>query len=405
VKILARLEHDQLTSLRLLASTIRAFVFSSMWLGQCRNGGEKSLVRFLFGTAAWHGVTTAIGQWGLPRSTVGSRQPSAAKLTAMYLITGAAWASGRVSDSVVELLRGNGEPVRVMVRRDDGRANRFRELGAEVVVADLTSPVDVVEAMRDVTRMFFNTHISFDYLQEVATVCAAAGELGGLEVVVNLSQMTVAQMTLTSSEESRQQRLFWLAEQIMNWSGVPAVHVRPTMLLDNPLFTVLARRSVREHDVLALPFGTGRTSPIAAEDVARVVAALLLTPPKPGQVYGLTGPQVRTTIGCASICGNRGCPTSFSNISRPWCVCIARTATTAPLMTSNRSPVNPHRPSSTTSPRTRTCFPKSAAVGTLVPAREARRAPGSRLAVRKRLTRRKRLWRSGCMPVVNRPAP
>jgi uncharacterized protein YbjT (DUF2867 family) len=77
-------------------------------------------------------------------------------LTAMYLTTGAAWASGRVSDSVVELLRGKGEPVRVMVRRDDGRANRFRELGAEVVVADLTHPVDVVEAMRDVTRMFFN---------------------------------------------------------------------------------------------------------------------------------------------------------------------------------------------------------------------------------------------------------
>ena len=49
------------------------------------------------------------------------RQPPAATLTAMYLITGAAWASGRVSDSVVELLRGKGEPVRVMVRRDDGR--------------------------------------------------------------------------------------------------------------------------------------------------------------------------------------------------------------------------------------------------------------------------------------------
>jgi hypothetical protein len=78
----------------------------------------------------------------------------------------------------------------------------------------------------------------------------------------------------------------------MNWSGVPLVHVRPTVLSDNPLFTVLARRSVCEHDVLALPFGTGRTSPIAAEDVARVVTALLLTPPKAGQVYELTGPQV-----------------------------------------------------------------------------------------------------------------
>lgn len=217
----------------------------------------------------------------------------------MYLITDAAWASGRVSDSVVELLRGKGEPVRVTVRGDDGRANRFRELGADVVIADLTSAVDVVEAMRGVTRMFFNTHISYDYLQEVAVVCAAARELGGLKVVVNMSQMTVSQMTLTSSEESHQQRLFWLAEQIMNWSGVPVVHVRPTVLLDNPLFTVLAKRSLRDRDVLALPFGTGRTSPIAAEDVAQVVATLLITPPKAGQVYALTGPQVLDVEGLA----------------------------------------------------------------------------------------------------------
>ena len=35
-----------------------------------------------------------------------------------------------------------------------------------------------------------------------------------------------------------------------------------------------------------------RTSPIAADDVARVVAALLLAPPQAGQAYGLTGPQL-----------------------------------------------------------------------------------------------------------------
>ena len=217
----------------------------------------------------------------------------------MYLVTGAAGFSGGVSDSVVERLRGDGVQVMAMVRRDNARANRLRELGAEVVVGDLSSPPDVVDAMRDVTRMFFNTYISFDYLQETAIVCAAARELGGLEVIVNRSQMTVSQMTLTSSEESRQQRLHWLSEQIMNWSGVPVVHVRPTVLLDSPMVTVLARRSVRDRDVLALPFGTGRTSPIAAEDVARVVAALLLNPPKAGQVYGLTGPEVLDLKGLA----------------------------------------------------------------------------------------------------------
>ena len=217
----------------------------------------------------------------------------------MYLVTGAAGFSGGVSDSVVERLRGDGVQVRAMVRRDNARANWLRELGAEVVVGDLSSPPNVVDAMRDVTRVFFNTYISFDYLQETAIVCAAARELGGLAVIVNRSQMTVSQMTLTSSEESRQQRLHWLSEQIMNWSGVPVVHVRPTVLLDSPMFTVLARRSVRDRDVLALPFGTGRTSPIAAEDVARVVAALLLNPPKAGQVYGLTGPEVLDLKGLA----------------------------------------------------------------------------------------------------------
>lgn len=212
----------------------------------------------------------------------------------MYLITASARTLdlGRVSQSVVELLRSKGEPVRAMVCLDDALADRLRELGAEVVVGELTSPADVVNAMRDVTRMFFNSRISLDYLQETAIVCVAARELGGLEVIVNMSQMTVSQMTLTSNQESRQQRLLWLSEQIMNWSGVPVVHVRPTVLLNNPLFTVCARRSVRDRGVLALPFGTGRTSPISAEDVARVVVALLLTPPKDGQVYGLTGPQV-----------------------------------------------------------------------------------------------------------------
>ncbi|WP_232070243.1 NAD(P)H-binding protein [Mycobacterium noviomagense] len=196
-----------------------------------------------------------------------------------------------MNDLVVELLLGNGEQVRVVVRRHDARASRLRELGAEVVVTDLTSSGHVADAMRGIRRILFNTRVSLEYLQETAIVCAAARELGAVEVVINMSQMTVAQMTLTSTQESRAHRLYWLAEQIMNWSGLPVVHVRPTVLLDSPLFTVLARRSVREHGVLALPFGAGRTSPIAADDVARVVATLLLAPPKTGQVYGLTGPQ------------------------------------------------------------------------------------------------------------------
>ena len=45
-------------------------------------------------------------------------------------------------------------------------------------------------------------------------------------------------------------------------------------------------------NAIRLPFGEGKTSPVAAGDVARVLAALLADPrPHIGKVYHLTGPQ------------------------------------------------------------------------------------------------------------------
>jgi uncharacterized protein YbjT (DUF2867 family) len=80
--------------------------------------------------------------------------------------------------------------------------------------------------------------------------------------------------------------------RVLNWSGLPVVHIRPTSFLDNPLFTTLAARSIRENGTIALPFATGRTSPVAVDDVARVVSTVLRDPvPHIGHVYELTGPR------------------------------------------------------------------------------------------------------------------
>ena len=218
----------------------------------------------------------------------------------MYLITGAGGGIGSVSRRVVQLLLDGGAQVRAMVRRDDDRADQLRAMGADVIVGDLTSAGDIVAAMDGASRMFFNMSVSPDYLRATAEVCAVALDRGHLDVIVNMSQMTVSQMTLTSTDESKQHRLHWLAEHVLNWSGLPVIHVRPTVFLDNPLFTFLASQTVRERGVLVLPFGTGRTSPIAADDVARVVAALLRDPAdRIGQVYELTGPEVLDINGLA----------------------------------------------------------------------------------------------------------
>ncbi|OBB17830.1 hydroxylase [Mycobacteriaceae bacterium 1482268.1] len=218
----------------------------------------------------------------------------------MYLITGAGGGIGSVSRTVVGLLLDDGLPVRAMVRRDDDRAAALRDVGAEVVIGDLTNPQDVANAMKGVDRMFFNMSVSPDYLTATSIVCAVALEASPVEVIVNMSQMTVSQMTLTSTSESTQHRLHWLAEHIVNWSGVPAVHVRPTVFMENPLLTVLAAGSIRDRGALLLPFGSGRTSPIAAYDVARVVGAILREPVgRTGSVYELTGPQVLDIDGLA----------------------------------------------------------------------------------------------------------
>ena len=219
---------------------------------------------------------------------------------APYLLTGVGSGYSSVSRLVAEQLLDRGQPVRAMVHRDDGRADALRARGADIVVGDLTNPADVAQALRGVRRVFFNMAVSADYLEAAAVVCAIADERCDLEVLVNMSQMTVSQMTSTSTEESQHQRLHWLAEHIMNWSGVPVVHVRPTVFLDNPLFTTLSSQSVSNRGVLALPFGNGRTSPVAATDVARTVAAILGNPAGHlGHVYELTGPAALGIDGLA----------------------------------------------------------------------------------------------------------
>ncbi|MFG2421658.1 NAD(P)H-binding protein [Streptomyces sp. NPDC048448] len=200
--------------------------------------------------------------------------------------------AGDVGRGVLDQLRAQDVPVRVLVRHDDDRAAGLRALGAEVVVGDLTRPESVAAALRGVGKMYFAMPVSPDHLLATTVVATVARDCAELDVLVGMSQMTVSQMTATSTAESDQQRLHWLGEQVLNWSGLPVVHIRPTSFLDNPLFTTLAARSIRENGTIALPFGTGRTSPVAVVDVARVVAAVLLDPaPHIGHVYELTGPR------------------------------------------------------------------------------------------------------------------
>ena len=206
------------------------------------------------------------------------------------LVTGAAGRVGAIGRTVSELLLKHGKAVRAMVRTEDERSQALRDIGAVVVVGDLLDLDSMHRAIAGCETMYFGMSISDAYL--AATVnSAAVAKHHGVKAFINMSQMTVSQMSITETTESPQHKLQWLSEQALNWSGLPVVHVRPTVFLEG-FFLTLTPESVRQSNQIRLPFGEGKTSPVAAEDVARVVATLLENPePHIGKIYHLTGPQ------------------------------------------------------------------------------------------------------------------
>jgi uncharacterized protein YbjT (DUF2867 family) len=214
------------------------------------------------------------------------------------LVTGAAGQLGAVGRTVTGLLLDRGLRVRALVRQEDDRAAALRAAGAEVVIGDLLEPADVFRVVSGCRRVYFGMSVSPTYLEATTTMAVVAREIG-VDVLVNMSQMTVSEMTIQNTTPSHQQRQHWLGEQALAWSGLPVATIRPTMFMDS--FIPIAGPSVRARGRIELPFGSGKTSPVAAADVARVVAAVLADPaPHIGKVYELTGPRSQDMQGVAA---------------------------------------------------------------------------------------------------------
>src|SRR5215813_1949107 len=186
------------------------------------------------------------------------------------LVTGAAGRVGAIGRTVTELLLKQGNAVRAMVRTEDDRAQALRDMGAEIVVGDLLDLDSMHRAIAGCETMYFSMSVSDAYLAATVNTAAVARHYG-VTAFINMSQMTVSQMSITETTTSPQHNLQWLSEQALNWSGLPVVHVRPTIFLEG-FFLTLTPESVRQSNQIRLPFGDGKTSPVAAEDVARVVA-------------------------------------------------------------------------------------------------------------------------------------
>jgi len=198
-----------------------------------------------------------------------------------FLVTGATAETGRYT---IRCLLEQGHAVRALVHNEDERSEALRRTGAEVVVGDLLEHDDAIRSTAGTSAAYFCYPIRPGLIQATAYFADAAKRTG-LEAVINMSQISAR-----ADSKSHAARDHWIAERVLDWSGVPIVHLRPTFFAQWLLYPD-PRARIIEDGIIDLPLGEGRHAPIAAEDQARLIAAILAEPAAYlGKTYTLHGP-------------------------------------------------------------------------------------------------------------------
>jgi uncharacterized protein YbjT (DUF2867 family) len=170
------------------------------------------------------------------------------------------------------------------------------------------------EAVRHATRGVDAAYFVYPIrpgLIDATAYFAQASKEAGLNGVVNMSQISARE-----NSKSHAARDHWIAERVFDWSGVPTVHIRPTFFAQWLTYPH-NRKHILERSVISQPLGNGRHAPIAAEDQARFIAAILADPaPHKGKVYPLFGPIEMNQASIAEAVGQViGRPVGYEPIS------------------------------------------------------------------------------------------
>jgi uncharacterized protein YbjT (DUF2867 family) len=116
--------------------------------------------------------------------------------------------------------------------------------------------------------------------------------------VVNMSQISARRVAKSNAALDH-----YTAERVFDWSGLAMTHLRPTYFSQWLIYPHW-RQHIVERGEIRLPFGDGRHAPIAAEDQARLIAAILENPQAhAGKTYNLNGPVELSQQGVADAVG------------------------------------------------------------------------------------------------------
>jgi uncharacterized protein YbjT (DUF2867 family) len=223
----------------------------------------------------------------------------------LFLVTGA---TGKTGSGTVRLLLEAGHRTRAMVHREDERSRALAEAGAEVVVADFLDLDGMTTALRGVSGAYFCYPVRPGLLDATVIFAQAAADAGARSVV-NMSQVSARR-----DARSNAARQHWLAERLLDRTGLITTHLRPTFFAE---WLKLWWENRDGEGILRLPFGDGRHAPVAAADLSPVIASVLTDPePHDRASYALYGPveQSHDEI-AATMAGVLGFPVHYERIT------------------------------------------------------------------------------------------
>jgi NAD(P)H dehydrogenase (quinone) len=197
------------------------------------------------------------------------------------LVTGATGTTGR---RTVEILRDHGREVRAVVHKEGPASERLRSLGVEVFVGDLLDFHSIRHAFDEIGSAYFCFPLRPGAVEAAALFAQAAVE-AEVSAIVNISQ-------ICARRESKSHAAFnhWVEERLLDRTDIPTTHLRPTFFAE--WFIYPGHLAQINSGSVRFPFRTGMHAPIAGEDQARLIAAILESPEAhAGQTYNLCGPE------------------------------------------------------------------------------------------------------------------
>jgi uncharacterized protein YbjT (DUF2867 family) len=191
------------------------------------------------------------------------------------LVTGA---TGNIGSGLVPALRRAGVEVRALVR-NESKARPLKDVGAEIVVADLDKPETIERAVEDVDKIYLLTWNGPTQAQQAESL---------LEVVQRNGRPHIVRHSAWGSDKSRIIKHHDQIDKAIQSSNLPWTLMKPTFYMQN---TMMAAQTIASDGVIYWDVKDGKLAMIDARDIVDSAMAVLTGSGHEGKSYILTGPE------------------------------------------------------------------------------------------------------------------